>query len=107
MRKIEGRVRNLKVEDSKVFPFRNIERQAVGTAMVGALTASSSMAMNAPIMIMAAKGREAKTFTGEIDGIRVIGQFTTVKFQANDIFDIRHQRRNRTRTAFSLCNFRS
>ncbi|ENW94500.1 putative type VI secretion system effector [Acinetobacter sp. NIPH 298] len=84
MKKIEGRVRNLKVEDSKVFPFRNIERQAVGTAMVGALTASSSMAANAPIMMMAARGEDAKSFTCEVDDYRLIGQFTTVQFKNGD-----------------------
>lgn len=44
---VENCVRNLKVEDSKIHPFKNIEKQAVGTAMVGALTASSSLATNA------------------------------------------------------------
>ncbi|MCH7307405.1 hypothetical protein MMO38_04490 [Acinetobacter sp. NIPH 1852] len=84
MIKIEGHVRNLKVEDSKVFPFRNIERQAVGTAMVGALTASSSMAANAPIMMMAARGEDAKSFTCEVGDYRLIGQFTTVQFKNGD-----------------------
>lgn len=60
---VEGCVRNLKVENSKIHPFRNIEKQAAGTAMVGALTASSSLATNAPIMLMAARGEDAKSFT--------------------------------------------
>jgi len=38
---------------------------------------------NAPIMVMAAKGRDGKTFKGEISGIRVVGQFTGVKFENN------------------------
>ncbi|MQZ30045.1 hypothetical protein F4U02_03295 [Acinetobacter haemolyticus] len=84
MKKIEGRVRNLKVEDSKVFPFRNIERQAIGSAMLGTLASSSSLMTNAPIMLMAARGIDAKTFTCEVSGYRLIGQFTTVQFKEND-----------------------
>lgn len=38
---------------------------------------------NAPIMALAAKGRDGKTFRGEINGIRVVGQFTGVKFENN------------------------
>ncbi len=84
MIKIEGRVRNLQIEDSKVYPFRNIEKQAAGTAMIGALTASSSLATNAPIMMMAARGEAAKSFTCEVGDYRVIGQFTTVQFKNGD-----------------------
>ncbi len=84
MIKIEGRVRNLQIEDSKVYPFRNIEKQAAGTAMIGALTASSSLATNAPIMMMAARGEDAKSFICEIDDYRLIGQFTTVQFKNGD-----------------------
>lgn len=81
---VENCVRNLKVEDSKIHPFKNIEKQAVGTAMVGALTASSSLATNAPIMMMAARGEDAKSFTCEVGDYRVIGQFTTVQFKNGD-----------------------
>ncbi|EXB23408.1 hypothetical protein J537_3785 [Acinetobacter baumannii 1437282] len=84
MIKIQGRVRNLQIEDSKVYPFKNIEKQAAGTAMIGALTASSSLATNAPIMMMAARGEDAKSFTCEIDDYRLIGQFTTVQFKNGD-----------------------
>ncbi|WP_436861341.1 putative type VI secretion system effector [Acinetobacter haemolyticus] len=84
MIKIEGRVRNLQIEDSKIFPFRNIEKQAASTAMVGALTASSSLATNAPIMMMAARGEDAKSFTCEVGDYRLIGQFTTVQFKNGD-----------------------
>lgn len=56
MIKIEGRIINLQIEDSKIHPFKNIENQAAGTAMIGALTASSSAATNAPILLMAASG---------------------------------------------------
>ncbi len=81
---VEGCVRNLKVENSKIHPFRNIEKQAAGTAMVGALTASSSLATNAPIMLMAARGEDAKSFTCEVGDYRLIGQFTTVQFKNGD-----------------------
>ncbi|EKU58190.1 hypothetical protein ACINWC323_1083 [Acinetobacter sp. WC-323] len=84
MIKIEGRVRNLQIEDSKVYPFKNIEKQAAGTTMIGALTASSSLATNAPIMMMAARGEDAKSFTCEVGNYRVIGQFTTVQFKNGD-----------------------
>ncbi|MGE8645719.1 putative type VI secretion system effector [Acinetobacter vivianii] len=84
MIKIEGRVRNLQIEDSRIHPFRNIEKQAAGTAMIGALTASSSLATNAPIMMMAARGEAAKSFTCEVGEYRVIGQFTTVQFKNGD-----------------------
>ncbi|WP_404976529.1 putative type VI secretion system effector [Acinetobacter sp. V115_6] len=81
---VESCVRNLKVEDSRIHPFRNIEKQAAGTAVVGALTASSSLATNAPIMMMAARGEAAKSFTCEVGEYRVIGQFTTVQFKNGD-----------------------
>jgi len=84
MKKIEGHVRNLQIEDSRIHPFRNIEKQAAGTAVVGALTASSSLATNAPIMMMAARGEAAKSFTCEVGDYRVIGQFTTVQFKNGD-----------------------
>ncbi len=84
MIKIQGRVRNLQIEDSKVYPFKNIGKQAAGTAMIGTLTASSSLATNAPIMMMAARGEAAKSFTCEVGEYRVIGQFTTVQFKNGD-----------------------
>lgn len=84
MIKIEGHVRNIQIEDSKIHPFKNIEKQAAGTAMFGALTASSSLATNAPIMMMAARGEDAKSFTCEVGDYRMIGQFTTVQFKNGD-----------------------
>lgn len=84
MIKIEGRIINLQIEDSKIHPFKNIEKQAAGTAMIGALTASSILATNAPIMMMAARGEDAKSFTCEVGDYRVIGQFTTVQFKNGD-----------------------
>ncbi|MCJ8162165.1 putative type VI secretion system effector [Acinetobacter zhairhuonensis] len=84
MIKIEGRVRDLKIEDSKVYPFKNIEKQAVGSAILGTLASSSALMTNAPIMLMAARGIDAKTCTCEVSGYKVIGQFTTVQFKEND-----------------------
>jgi len=84
MIKIEGRVRNLQIEDSKIHPLKNIGKQAVGSAMLGTLASSSTLMTNAPIMLMAARGIDAKTFTFEVSGYKVIGQFTTVQFQEND-----------------------
>ena len=84
MIKIEGRVRNLQIEDSKIHPLKNLKVQAAGSAILGTLAASSTLMTSAPILMMAAKGVDAKTFIGEVDGVRVIGQFTTVKFKEND-----------------------
>ncbi|MHA3981805.1 putative type VI secretion system effector [Acinetobacter venetianus] len=84
MIKIEGRVRNLQIEDSKIHPLKNIEKQAIGSAMLGTLASSSTLMTNAPIMLMAARGIDAKTFTCEVNGYKVIGQFTTVQFKDND-----------------------
>ena len=78
---IEGVINNLKVEDSKIHPLKNLDKDALGASMLGTLTASSSLATNAPIMLMAAQGEAAKTFTAEINGYPIIGQFTTVKFK--------------------------
>jgi len=78
---IEGVIKNLKVEDSKIHPLKNLDKDALGASMLGTLTASSSLATNAPIMLMAAQGEAAKTFTAEVNGYPIIGQFTTVKFK--------------------------
>ncbi|WP_277950471.1 putative type VI secretion system effector, partial [Acinetobacter sp. Res13-Abat-PEC10-P4-01] len=78
---IEGVIKNLKIEDSKIHPLKNLDKDALGASMLGTLTASSLLATNAPIMLMAAQGEVAKTFTAEINGYPIIGQFTTVKFK--------------------------
>ncbi|WP_353167797.1 putative type VI secretion system effector [Acinetobacter sp.] len=77
---IEGVIKNLKVEDSKIHPLKNLDKDALGASMLGTLTASSLLTTNTPIMLMAAQGISAKTFTAEINGYPIIGQFTTVKF---------------------------
>ncbi|WP_396127588.1 putative type VI secretion system effector [Acinetobacter bereziniae] len=78
---IEGIINNLKVEDSKIHPLKNLDKDALGASMLGTLTASSLLTTNAPIMLMATQGISAKTFTAEINGYPIIGQFTTVKFK--------------------------
>lgn len=78
---VKGRIKNLNIEDSKIHPLKSIDKQVVGTAMLGTLAMSSSLMTNAPIMMMAARGINAKTFTCEIDNYNVIGQFTTVQFK--------------------------
>lgn len=83
MIKIEGYINNLEVEDSKIISIKNLDEQASNTALIGALTGSASLMSNAPIMALAAKGRDGKTFRGDIRGIRVVGQFTGVKFENN------------------------
>ncbi|EKU58178.1 hypothetical protein ACINWC323_1085 [Acinetobacter sp. WC-323] len=84
MIKIEGRVRNLQIEDSKIHTLKNIEKQAVGSAMLGTLASSSALMTNAPILLMAASGEDAKSFTCEVGDYRLIGQFTTVQFKNGD-----------------------
>lgn len=83
MIKIEGRINKLEVEDSKILPIGNLGKHAANTALIGTLAGSTTLMSNAPIMALAAKGRDGKTFRGEINGIRVIGQFTGVKFENN------------------------
>ncbi|MCO8102455.1 hypothetical protein NI401_05975 [Acinetobacter indicus] len=81
--KIEGYINNLEVEDSKIVSIGNLGKHAANTALIGTLAGSTSLMSNAPIMALAAKGRDGKTFRGEINGIRVVGQFTGVKFKNN------------------------
>lgn len=92
---IEGYIKKLKIEDSKVHPLKNLDKQAVGTAILGTLVGSTTLLSNAPIMMMAARGISAKTFTAEVNGIPIIGQFTRFKFEENMplIFVIRWERR--------------
>ncbi|WP_429773943.1 putative type VI secretion system effector [Acinetobacter bereziniae] len=78
---IEGVINNLKVEDSKIHPLKNLDKDALCASMLGTLTASSLLTTNVPIMLMAAQGISAKTFTAEVNGYPIIGQFTTVKFK--------------------------
>ncbi|EXB23394.1 hypothetical protein J537_3784 [Acinetobacter baumannii 1437282] len=104
MIKIEGRVKNLQIEDSKIHTLKNIEKQAVGSAMLGTLASSSTLMTNAPIMLMAARGIDAKTFTCEVNGYKVIGQFTTVQFKDNDplILVISEEKEQERHLAYSI-----
>ncbi|MCU4331351.1 hypothetical protein KTG55_16240 [Acinetobacter pittii] len=83
MKKIEGSVKNLQIEDLKIHPLKNIKKQT-SSAMLGILASSNALMTNAPLMLMAASGIDAKNFTCEVNGYKVIGQFTTVQFQEND-----------------------
>ncbi|WP_257222644.1 MULTISPECIES: putative type VI secretion system effector [unclassified Acinetobacter] len=83
MIKIEGRINNLEVENSKILSIGNLGKHAANTSLIGTLAGSTSLMSNAPIMALAAKGRDGKTFRGEVNGIRVVGQFTGVKFKNN------------------------
>ncbi|WP_075167342.1 putative type VI secretion system effector [Acinetobacter indicus] len=83
-KKIVGRIEGLKCEESIIQPFKNIGKQVATTALLGVLTESTSLLSAAPILILASKGRRAKTFICKIDGIDVIGQYTTVKFNEGD-----------------------
>ncbi|WP_180128665.1 MULTISPECIES: putative type VI secretion system effector [unclassified Acinetobacter] len=83
-KKIVGKIEGLKCEYSVIQPFKNIGKRVATTALLGVLTESTSLLSAAPILILASKGRRAKNFTFKIDGIDVIGQFTTVKFNEGD-----------------------
>ena len=83
MIKIEGKIQNLAVEDSKILSIESLGKQATNSALIGTLVGSTTLLSNAPIMMMAARGINAKTFTAEVNGIPIIGQFTTLKFEEN------------------------
>ncbi|MEN8366118.1 putative type VI secretion system effector [Acinetobacter bereziniae] len=94
---IEGVIQNLKVEDSKIHPLKNLDEHTLSTTMLGAFASSSTLMTNAPIMLMAANGVSAKTFTAEVNGYPIIGQFTTVKFKEGTpvivVISIEHEQR--------------
>ncbi len=81
---VEGPIHSLEKAKSKIPVNQNVGGIAAGTAFAGVLAESSSLLTSAPILVMAGKAKDGITFTGEIDGHSLLGQFTTVRFNEND-----------------------
>ena len=51
MKVIEGKIQNLKIEDSRINPLKNLDKQAVGTTFIGTLVSSSTLMSSAPLYV--------------------------------------------------------
>ena len=81
---VQGPIHSLEKAKSKIPVNQNIGRIAAGTAFAGVLAESSSLLISAPILVLAGKAKDGITFTGEIEGYSLLGQFTTARFKEND-----------------------
>lgn len=81
---VQGPIHSLDKAKSKIPVNQDMGGIAAGTAFAGVLAGSSSLLTSSPILLMAGKAKDGITFTGEIDGYPVIGQFTTTRFEEND-----------------------
>ena len=81
---VEGPIHSLEKAKSKIPVNQNVGGIATGTAFAGVLAESSSLLTSAPILVMAGKAKDGITFTGEIEGHSLLGQFTTARFNEND-----------------------
>lgn len=81
---VEGRIHSLEKAKSKIPVNQNVGGIVTGTAFAGVLAESSSLLTSAPILVLAGKAKDGITFTGEIEGYSVLGQFTTTRFKEND-----------------------
>ena len=81
---VEGPIHSLEKAKSKIPVNQNVGGIATGTAFAGVLAESSSLLTSAPILVLAGKAKDGITFTGEIEGYSLLGQFTTVRFKEND-----------------------
>ena len=81
---VEGPIHSLEKAKSKIPVNQNVGGIATGTAFAGVLAESSSLLTSAPILVLAGKAKDGITFTGNIEGYSVLGQFTTVRFEEND-----------------------
>ncbi|MGN2483077.1 putative type VI secretion system effector [Acinetobacter calcoaceticus] len=81
---VKGLIHSLEKAKTKIPVNQNISGIAAGTAFAGVLAESSSLLTSAPILVMAGKAKDGITFTGEIEGHSLLGQFTTVRFKEND-----------------------
>ena len=81
---VEGPIHSLEKAKSKIPVNQNVGGIATGTAFAGVLAESSSLLTSAPILVMAGKAKDGITFTGEIEGHSLLGQFTTARFKEND-----------------------
>jgi len=80
---VEGPIHSLEKAKSKIPVNQNVGGIAAGTAFAGVLAESSSLLTSAPILVMAGKAKDGITFTGEIEGHSLLGQFTTARFKEN------------------------
>ena len=81
---VEGPIHSLEKAKSKIPVNQNVGGVAAGTTFAGVLAESSSLLTSAPILVMAGKAKDGITFTGEIEGHSLLGQFTTARFNEND-----------------------
>ncbi|MCS3526407.1 hypothetical protein M2364_001132 [Acinetobacter johnsonii] len=81
---VEGRIHSLEKAKSKIPVNQNVGGIATGTAFAGVLAESSSLLTSAPILVLAGKAKDGITFTGEIEGHSLLGQFTMARFNEND-----------------------
>ena len=81
---VQGPIHSLEKVKSKIPVNQNVGGIATGTAFAGVLAESSSLLTSAPILVMAGKAKDGITFTGEIEGYSLLGQFTTTRFKEND-----------------------
>ena len=81
---VQGPIHSLEKAKSKIPVNQNVGGIATGTAFAGVLAESSSLLTSAPILVMAGKAKDGITFTGEIEGHSLLGQFTTARFKEND-----------------------
>lgn len=81
---VQGPIHSLEKAKSKIPVNQNVGGIVTGTAFAGVLAESSSLLTSAPILVMAGKAKDGITFSGEIEGYSVLGQFTTTRFKAND-----------------------
>ena len=81
---VQGSIHSLEKAKSKIPVNQNVGGIATGTAFAGVLAESSSLLTSAPILVMAGKAKDGITFTGEIEGHSLLGQFTTTRFKEND-----------------------
>lgn len=84
LKQVEGPIHSLEKAKSKIPVNQNVGGIATGTAFAGVLAESSSLLTSAPILVMAGKAKDGITFTGEIEGHSLLGQFTTARFKEND-----------------------
>ena len=81
---VEGPIHSLEKAKSKIPVNQNVGGIVAGTAFAGVLAESSSLLSSAPILVLAGKAKDGITFTGEIEGHSLLGQFTKARFKEND-----------------------
>lgn len=81
---VKGPLHSLEKAKSKIPVNQNVGGIVAETAFAGVLVESSSLLTSSPILVIADKAKDGITFTGEIEGHSLVGQFTTVRFKAND-----------------------